>query len=532
MSYSVPEHWGSRWGFMLATAGSAVGLGNIWKFPYITGINGGGAFVLIYLGCVMLVGFPIMVAELTLGRAAGVNSLAAFRTLTPARTMLSDLIAGGFFLAGAGLAMFSMFGYALMFFLAGAVMLRFGWSAFGIGCGVVAPLVISSYYAVIGGWTIIYVVKSFAGSIRFTTPEGAAAVMNPIVRASSGYLPWVIGAQALFIFLCGLVLASGVRKGIERWSKVLMPVLFGLLTVLILRGISLPSAAAGLKFFLQPDFSKLSANGVIVAMGHAFFTLSLAMGITLTYGSYLDRNVNIVKSALIVIGLDTLAAMMAGMAIFPAVFAMGFREDAGPDLIYKILPAAFNSIPGGAGGFWNGMFFLMIFIAALTSGISLIEPLISICVGEWKMRRRTAVWTTVFLLMLTGSFVSVSMAGWERMPELGRAAGWLWGAQAPAHLFDMLDSFSCNWLLPLVGLGITIYVGWVWGVSYAVEKMRHGAGGRLDANVFQLLAGLRSNSENTPAVCSPALCWGLLVRWITPLLVLAAFLNGIGVIRF
>jgi NSS family neurotransmitter:Na+ symporter len=315
-----------------------------------------------------------------------------------------------------------------------------------------------------------------------------------------------------------------------------MPLLFILMCVLIVRGLTLPGAMQGIRFFLEPDISKLTAGSIIAAIGQAFFTLSLGMGIMLTYGSYLDRKSDIAKATLGVIGLDTLAAIMAGIAIFPAVFAMGFTPSSGPDLTFKVLPAAFNMIPGGMGVIWNVLFFLMLCVAALTSAISLIEPPVSILVGEFKMSRKAAVQLVSAVCAVLGVFCALSMADWINLSAIGQAVGKIWYGRVPGSFFEMLDSFCCNWILPMLGLATTIYVGWVWGSRYALKELREGSSEFLDLDnsIWLILAGFKAKDggKDRCYLVTPGILWGFALRWICPVLVLLAFFNSIGVIKF
>lgn len=527
------EQWGSRWGFIFAVAGSAVGLGNIWKFPYICGMNGGGAFVLLYLICVALVGFPLLLAELAIGRATQSSAVGAFIRNGKARTLFSDLIGALLIIIGVLLLFLRQFGYGTVVTVAGISFLALGWKVVGYISGMIIPIVITGYYGVIGGWTLLYIVKSFLHQLNFKDHAGAVAVMEPVATASGNMMLPVIICTVLFMALSAAVCFSGVRKGIERWSKVLMPLLFVLLVVLIVRGLSLPGADKGLKFFLSPDFSKLSANSVIAAMGHSFFSLSLGMGIVLTYGSYLDKKENIINSAMSVLVLDSMAAMMAGLAIFPAVFAMGFKETSGPVLIYEVLPAAFNHIPGG--WIWNGLFFMMIAVAAFTSEMSLFEPPVRILVDEFKMKRGRAVLLVAGICMVLGGVCMFSMSNWDRFPRLQAFLIKVWGKELSPSLFLVLDSFACNWLLPLCGFILSLFVGWVWGANNAVKELHKGTDGVIYGNLWMLFSGIKdesASSENKISLFSLAVLWGFFVRFITPALVFVAFLNAVGAVKF
>ena len=527
------EQWGSRWGFIFAVAGSAIGLGNIWKFPYICGMNGGGAFVLLYLICVLLVGFPLLLAELAIGRAAQSSTVGAFVMKGKAKTLFSDLIGSLLIIIGMILLFVSRYGYGTVITAAGISFLIIGWKTVGYVSGVIIPIIITGYYGVIGGWTLLYMWKSFRHQLNFSDHAGASAVMQPIAEASGNMMLPVIICMVLFMVLSAAVCFSGVRKGIERCSKVLMPLLFVLLIVLIVRGLSLPGSEKGLKFFLSPDFSKLNANSVIAAMGHSFFSLSLGMGIVLTYGSYLGKKENIVNSAISVLVLDTMAAMMAGLAIFPAVFAMGFKETSGPVLIYEVLPAAFNHIPGG--WIWNGLFFAMISVAAFTSEMSLFEPPVRVLVDEFKMKRRSAVTLVAVICIALGSVCAFSMSNWNRFPEIRQFLIKVWGEDLSPSLFLVLDSFACNWLLPLCGFILSLYVGWVWGTYRAVKELNKGSNRIVNGNLWLNIVGIRDTSGSggrKVSLFSLAALWGFFVRFVTPALVFIAFLNAVGVLKF
>ncbi len=526
------NNWSGQLGFLLAAAGSSIGLGNIWRFPYMTGTNGGGVFVLLYLLVVLLIGVPLMMAEIALGRAAGANPVRAFSSLVPAKSSFTMLTATLLILGGIVMLVTGNPAGALIVGLIGALFLAIGWKTVGIFCGLV-PIILLSYYGVIGGWTLIYTIDSIRGVNNFTTLEGADSVMKPILHASGNWKWGVIGGQLLFMATCLGISLAGVRKGIERWSKMLMPLLFILMCVLIVRGLTLPGAMKGVRFFLEPDVSKLNASSVIAAVGQAFFTLSLGMGIMLTYGSYLDRKTDISKATLGVIGLDTLAAVMAGIAIFPAVFAMGFAPSSGPDLTFKVLPAAFNMIPGGMGSVWNVAFFVMVTIAALTSAISLIEPPASILTGELKMSRKWAVISVVGVCSVIGVFCALSMADWANLSGVGEVVKKIWYGKAPGSFFDMLDGFCCNWILPMLGLATTIYVGWAWGSRYALKELREGNKGSLDNSIWLLLAGFKAKDggHDRRYLFTFGILWGFALRWLCPVLVLLAFFNCIGVIK-
>lgn len=345
------ENWGSSFGFILAAAGSTVGLGNIWKFPYLTGMNGGGAFVLVYLCAVLLVGLPLMLCEMIIGRRSKQTNFAAFRALDNRRVGLRRLVVSFAVLAALFFFVAGRPAPAILALVIGGGFYFWGFAMVGLGCLLVAMFILS-YYAVVGGWIIEYVWQSFSVGL----PDSIAGARDVFANYVSDPLQ-VLRGYMIFLFLTLLILWGGIRKGIERWTKILMPLLFLLLLAVMLRSMTLPGARAGIEFFLKPDFSRLTAAGVLEAIGHSFFTLSLAMGITITYGSYLRPLQNIFSASLWIVGLDTLASLMAGLAIFPAVSAMGQAPAAGPSLIFHTLPYTFSIFRGGSAGFGLGYFF-------------------------------------------------------------------------------------------------------------------------------------------------------------------------------
>jgi NSS family neurotransmitter:Na+ symporter len=526
------ETWGSRWGFILATAGSAIGLGNLWKFPYVTGMNGGGAFVLIYILCILILGVPLIVTELAIGRAAGSNPVEAFNKLKPKNSFAVEglgalLLLSGFFLLFGDI--FSK-GSCIIMMLLGMLLLWRGWGSLGVISGVFIPVLILCYYSVVGGWTIVYMFKAISLELDFCTPAAAKAVMDPLITtADFKHKLIAVSGHLAFSSMCILVLAFGVRNGIERVSKILMPLLFFFLFVLICRSVTLPGAREGIKFFLYPDFSKLTAGAILAAVGLAFFTLSIGIGIITAYGSYLDSSQNLLKSAVLVTVLDTCASLMAGLVIFPAVFAMGFAPTIGPVLLFEIMPSSLNQIPGNLGWLWNLFFFFTVFIAALTSGISLFEPAIACCSGIFKISRVKAIILVTIPVLLVGSFTAISVADWQNLPQLGRTVNFLW-PESSNNLFDALDKFSCNWLLPLAGLATTIFAGWAWGSRYAVAEVRKGADNSWDKNIILLIAGLPHDKE-MQTIFTPAVVWSIIIRFIAPALLVLAFFDCIGIIN-
>lgn len=408
------EQWGSKLGFVLACAGSAVGLGNIWRFPYITGQYGGGAFVLVYVALVFVIGFSVMLAEMAIGRHAQLNAVGSFRK-----------IKGG------------------------------AWPIVG-WMGVIAGFIILSYYGVIGGWTMAYIVKSFTGLMGAAAGGGAGDIFVGLITNPAQVIAW----QALFMAITIYIVYKGIGGGIEKYCKILMPALFLLLLVLIVRSVTLPGAGAGINFYLKPDFSKLTGGALGAALGQAFFSLSLGMGCMITYGSYLGKKELLPGAAIQVCVLDTLVAFLAGLVIFPAVFAFALEPGAGPGLTFITLPNVFGQMPGGA--VWSGLFFLLLFVAALTSAISLLEVVSAYVIDEIKWSRPKASLIMGICIFLLGIPSAMGIAG--IIPKF-------WGR-------DFLDSFdfiASNVLLPLGGLFIALFVGWFWTEGARQEVENKGA---------------------------------------------------------
>jgi NSS family neurotransmitter:Na+ symporter len=440
--------WSSKIGFIFAAAGSAIGLGNIWRFPYVAGENGGAAFILIYLLCVVLICLPYMFAELALGRHTEKNPVGAINAITP-RSM---------------------------------------WVVTGI-LGVLTGLFILSFYAVIAGWTFGYIFKLLLHEL---TPFGEFI-------ASPGR---VIGLTALFILFTVLVVYGGVQNGIEKWSKVLMPLLLILMVLLIIRSVTLPGAGAGLEFLLKPDFSKITGKTVLAALGQAFFSLSLGMGLMITYGSYLSKKDNLVTSGIWVAIFDTLIALLAGLMIFPALFALGKEPNAGPALVFIVLPEMFQEIP--LGNIIGAAFFLLLSIAALTSTISLLEVPVAYLVDEKRWKRKYTVWIVggASLLLAIPSALSQGAVGW-----LGNVGG-----------MDFLSLMSYLWgdiSLALGALLLSIYIGWVWGIGKAAEEIQKGS------PFFQ--------SKPLGLPFTNAQIWGFFIRYICPVFIFIVLLNIFGV---
>ncbi len=405
-SNQVHSEWSSRFAFILAATGSAVGLGNIWKFPYITGENGGGAFVLVYLVCIVLIGIPIMMAETLLGRRGRQSPINTMKALA----------------AEAG---------------ADSRWRWLGWM------GVIAGFLILSYYSVIAGWAASYILKALTGSFSGGSPEEIKALFQGLTDSPIQLTFW----HTLFIAATMLIVARGVRGGLEKAVRFMVPALLLLLLLLLGYAMTTDAYQQGLTFLFSPDFSRLTPSGILTAMGHAFFTLSLGMGAIMVYGSYLPDHVSVAKTTLMIAGADTVVALLAGMAIFPIVFANGLEPSAGAGLIFQTLPIAFGQMTGGA--IFGTLFFVMLFFAALSSSISLIEPAVAWLVENRRMGRHTACLWSGAATWLLGLGTVFSFNLWENATLFGKT------------FFDLIDYLTANLMLPLGGLLLALFAGWV-----------------------------------------------------------------------
>ncbi len=449
MNRTTPRsQWASRIGFVLAAAGSAIGLGNIWKFPYITGLNGGGAFVLVYLGCILLVGLPIMMAEFLIGRHGQKDAVGSFASLAGERSPWRMV----------------------------------GWM------GVFTSFLLFSFYAVVAGWSFDYIVRSATGAFQGKSADEINAIFGQLVTSPVQVIFW----QAVFIVATVGIVVGGVRGGIERWSKILMPLLFLLLLLLFVRGMTSPGARAGLEFMFRPDFSKLTPNALLDALGHSFFTLSLGAGTMITYGSYLDRKADLFTLSLRITILDTLVALLAGLAIFPVVFAAGLEPSSGPGLVFQTIPIVFSALPFGS--FLAVLFFLLLAFAALSSSISMLEVSVAYLVDEKGWGRTLATSLMGFFAFVIGIPSALSFNKLAQFtPFFGRT------------FFDFVDKLVSSYLLPLGGLCVALYAGWFWKAD-AEKRELTGDGDR--AWIYPL--------------------WHLLVRFIAPLAVVVILLNQAG----
>ena len=439
----------SGFGVLAATLGSAVGLGNIWKFPSLTGANGGAGFLLVYLLATLLIGLPVMVAEMAMGRQARANPITALRALAPRGQP---------------------------------------WWLIGVA-GMVAAFLILSFYSEVVAWVFAYVLKALRGSLLSSDPAVTGAAFEALIRDPVQSLLWQWGVL-LFI---GSILLMGVTQGIEALTKKLMPLLFVLLLLLCAFSLSLSGAQQALVFLFQPEWHKITAPVVLTAMGLAFFKLSIGMGTMMTYGSYFGAEQNIPATAVRVMAADLCVSLLAGMAIFPAVFTFGFAPSAGPSLVFITIPAVFSQMP--LGQVLMAAFFVLTAIAATGAMLSLMEVPVVTLHERWGISRPRATVLTLLVLMVLGAGCALSQSTLADFKPGGR------------NLFDWADFLSSNILLPLGGIFIALFVGWVWGAGHfgqALSNQGRLHNGALARAIFFVL------------------------RWVSPLLILVVMLKGLG----
>lgn len=410
------ESFGSKFGIIAAAAGSAIGLGNIYRFPCEAGANGGGAFFIVYLAIVLLMGLPLMVSEFVIGRRSGKNPVGAFRTLAPDQK---------------------------------------GWSGIGY-MGVICAFLILAFYCTVAGWTIDAVGKSIINYYHDLDKVTIQTDFNNLMNES--WQP--ILSEGIFIFLTAFIIIKGVTKGIEKYSKILMPILFGILIILGIKSLTLPGAADGIEFFLKPDFSKITGKVLINALGQAFFSLSLGMGALITYGSYIAKNDNLTSTAFMVCISDTLIAVLAGIVIFPAAFSFGIRPEAGNELAFVTLPMLFDKMAGGY--FFCLIFFLLLTIAALTSSISLLEVPVLYLTEQLHISRKKA---TIYSAI--GAFILCVISS-ESLHDSSPLR--IFGLS----VFDSLDAFTSTFLMTIGGLLTVIFLGWKMKKSNFMDEYTNG----------------------------------------------------------
>ncbi|CAK6478929.1 sodium-dependent transporter [Bacillus sp. EB93] len=446
---SKQDQWTSKLGFILAAAGSAIGLGAIWKLPYMTGENGGGVFFLLFIIFTLLIGAPILIAEFTIGRNAQKDAISAYKHIAPGKP----------------------------------------WALIGYG-GVVASIILLSFFSVVGGWIISYLARSFTGSLSNLTQEEYGNFFNTII--SNPYETVI--AQLLFMVFTIWVVQGGVSKGIEKANKYMMPSLFILFIILLIRSLTLDGAMEGVKFFLKPDFSALTGETILLALGQSFFALSVGVSVMVTYASYLSKKEDITKSAFSVVGLNIFISLLAGLVIFPAVFALGFSPSSGPGLVFVVLPAVFNEM--ALGGIFMFIFFILLLFATLTTAFSILEIVVAAMIKGDSAKRKKASWIagiTVFLIGIPSalSFGVLSDVKIFNLP-----------------IFDFADYLTSNIALPVGALFISLFIGYQMKRIEVQKEFETGADpGR---SLFKL--------------------WHFLIRYIVPIMIILVFLKSTNLI--
>ena len=443
------DSFGSRFGALVAMAGSAVGLGNLWRFPYLVGENGGAAFIIVYVILSFMICLPIFISEFVVGRRSQKNAYAAFR----------DLSGGS------------------------------AWRWVGLFT-VVVPLIVLSDYCVIGGWSIDYFLKALTFS--FTGSESQSA-MNTIFNdlVTSVWTPLI--CHTGFLLATVLIVMVGIKDGIEKFSKIMMPVLFFIVISIAIYSVTLPGAKAGLDYLFNPDFSKIDAKACAAALGQAFFSLSLGFGTIMTYASYVDKKENALFQSTATAASDLTFALIAGIAIMPAVFAFGINPQSGPGLVFETLPYVFGQMP--AGGFVAILFFLALLVAALTSSISMLEVAVAFLVEEKGMSRIAACMPLFVVCLVIGALCSLSFGPLSDFKIAGRT------------IFDFFDHLSSNILMTLGSLLTVLFVGWRLKKTDVYDEFTNGGTLSRNAKLFGVL-------------------W-FLIRYVCPLAIIAIFISGL-----
>ncbi|MDR2836896.1 MAG: sodium-dependent transporter [Bacteroidales bacterium] len=441
--------FGSKFGVYVATVGSAVGLGNIWRFPYLTGNNGGAAFILIYLICVLLIGIPIFMSELIIGRRGQGNSFRVFKNLAPEKP----------------------------------------WYFIGI-LGFFSVFIILSFYGTIAGWTIEYIYLSVKSLFVQTQNSDYTAVFNDF--HTSTFAPVV--CQILFMIMTAIIILFGVQKGIENCSKILLPILFVILVILCVRSLMLPNSIEGLKFLFYPDFSKITTSVFLNALGQAFFSLSIGMGTIITYGSYVKKDNNLPKTSFLVSLTDMFIAILAGVAIFPALFSFGMSPSEGPGLVFIVLPEVFGQMVGGS--FFSLLFFILLLVAALTSSISLLEVVVLFLIEECKMKRWAATVVSAIGATILGVFTTLSFGPLKDVNIFGKS------------IFDSADFLATNIFLPLSGFFIVIFLGWFYPKKNIKNEITND--GTIRFKLFPIYL--------------------FIIKFVAPIAIIFVFLRGLGIL--
>ena len=442
------DSFGSRFGALVAMAGSAVGLGNLWRFPYLVGENGGAAFIIVYILLSFLICLPIFISEFVIGRRSQKNAYAAFR----------DLSGGS------------------------------AWRWVGLFT-IIVPLVVLSYYSVIGGWSVEYLLKSVTFAFESASQSAMSTMFSDFVSSTWGPLLVHTG----FLLVTTLIVVVGIKDGIEKFSKVMMPMLFFMVLAIAIYSMTLPGAKAGLDYLFNPDFSKITGKACAAALGQAFFSLSLGFGTIMTYASYVDKKENILFQSTATAVSDLMFALIAGMAIMPAVFAFGLNPQSGPGLVFETLPFVFGQMP--AGGFVAILFFLALLVAALTSSISMLEVAVAYLVEEKGFSR---VWACVVLFVICWVVGAVCSLSFGPLSDVKIDGG---------NIFDFFDNLSSNILMTLGSLLTVLFVGWRLKKTDVYDEFTNGGTLSRNAKLFGVL-------------------W-FLIRYVAPLAIISIFVSGL-----
>ena len=443
------EQWTSKLGFILAAAGSAIGLGAIWKFPYMAGTNGGGIFLIFFLLMTIFIGAPILLAEFIIGRNTQKDAVMSYKHLAP----------------------------------------KSAWPLLGYG-GVIASFLILSFYSVVGGWILSYLARSFTGSLSGLTQAEYGSTFESIISSPIE----AVVVQLLFLILTIWVVQGGVQQGIEKASKYMMPALFLLFIILVIRSLTLDGAMAGVEFFLKPDWSAVTGQTILMALGQSFFALSVGLSVMVTYASYLPKGESLAKSAFSVVGLNILISLLAGLVIFPAVFAFGLEPEAGPGLVFVVLPAVFNEL--AFGGVFLTIFLILLLFATLTSAFSILEIIVAVLSKGDANKRKKFSWIAGLLVFAAGIPNALSFGVLSEVKFFGKT------------FFDLADFLTSNIALPLGAFFISIFVGYVLPRKLVRREMEEGTGSN------PLLFNI----------------WYFSIRYIVPIGIGIVFLQSIGII--
>lgn len=437
----------------MAMAGSAIGLGNIWRFPYIVGQYGGAAFVLVYIVCCFFISVPIMLCESLIGRRTHQNTVGAMKTLAPGT----------------------------------------GWKWLG-ALTVISPFILLSYYSVVGGWSVEYFFKALTLQFSPDRAEDVTHMFDSFVSSTWGPLVCLF----LFLLSCAAIIYLGVKRGIERFNKITIPILFVLIVVIAVYSMTLPGAGEGVKYLLRPDFSKLTGNALAAALGQSFFSLSLGVGAILIYSSYVSKDENLLASGAGTALSDLIFAMLSGFAVMPAVFAAGIAPGSGPGLVFDTLPYIFAKM--GAGNVWLSagvaiLFFLTILVAALTSAISMMEVSVAFLVEEKRMSRLAATGTMFLVTLAMGALCSLSFGPLSSVHVFGDS------------IFNFFDKLTSNWLMTFGALLFSVFVGWKMSRADVRDELTNGGTLRVNAKLFPLVY--------------------FLIRYVAPVAIFLIFLSGL-----